>query len=159
MASQPTVFIVDDDPAVSEAITAVVKTIDLKPQSYGSAGEFLEAYKPTGPACLILDVRMPGMSGLELQKELRRTGVTLPIIVVTGHADVRMAVDVMKEGALEFLEKPFRMQELCDNIQKAIRLDTENWQRRQQKQNAHRRIAELTPAEPVSSPALQRAAR
>ena len=90
---------------------------------------------------------MPGMSGLQLQKELNRQGATLPIILITGHADVRMAVEAMKAGAFEFFEKPFRTQDLCDKIQEAVKSDKEKWRRRKERENAESRIASLTPAE------------
>jgi len=147
MNAKPTVFVVDDDPAIVEAVMELVKLIDLDAKSYYSASDFLEAYEPTGPACVVLDIRMPGMSGLELQRELAATGNTLPVIMITGHGDIPMAVEAMKAGALEFLEKPFRMQELCDAVQKAIRLETEKWRRREQRQDADRRLEDLTPAE------------
>ena len=121
--------------------------IGLKAQSWSSGDAFLAAYAPTGPGCLVLDVRMPGMSGLELQKELNQRGAALPIILITGHADVRMAVEAMKAGALEFFEKPFRTQDLCDKIQEAVKLDKEKWQRRKERENAESRIGSLTPAE------------
>jgi len=144
---KPTVYIVDDDPDVNRAIAQLVKLIDLNVESYMSADEFLQSFQPNGPGCLVLDVRMPGMSGLELQKELLRRGSELPTIVITGFGDIRMAVEAMKAGAVEFLEKPFRMQELCDSIQKAARLDEQRWQRQQQRQQADHRIGDLTPAE------------
>jgi len=147
MTTEATVFVVDDDPAVIEVLEDLVELIGLKAQSYRSAGEFLAGYERTGPACLVLDVRMPGMSGLELQKRLRGAGETIPIIIITGHADIRMAVDAMKAGACEFLEKPFRTQELCDSIQKAVRLDRDAWERRRRQEEAERRMAQLTAAE------------
>jgi len=147
MDAKPTVFIVDDDPVILKAIAALVELIDLNSESYQSADAFLEAYRPVGPACLVLDVRMPGMSGLELQKALRAAGMALPIIMITGHAEIRMAVEAMKAGAVEFLEKPFRMQELCESIQKAIRQEETTWRRRQRRANADRRLEHLTPAE------------
>jgi len=147
MTPETTVFVVDDDPAVIEVLEDLVELIGLKVQSYRSAGEFLRGYQRTGPACLVLDIRMPGMSGLELQKQLTTTGEAIPIIIITGHADIRMAVDAMKAGACEFLEKPFRTQELCDSIQKAVRLDQDAWQRRRHREDAQRRIEQLTSAE------------
>ncbi len=144
---EATVFVVDDDPAVIRALAKLVELIGLRVESYLSADEFLEAYYQAGPGCLVLDVRMPGMSGLELQKKMAQTGINLPIIIITGHGDVRMAVQAMKAGAVEFLEKPFRAQELCESIQKAVRLDSENRQRRQRRKSAECRIAELTDAE------------
>lgn len=147
MKAKATVHIVDDDPAVLRALSELVEMVDLRAECYTSGDEFLKAYEPAGPACLVLDVRMPGMSGLELQKELLKTGITLPIIMITGHGEVRMAVEAMSAGAFNFLEKPFRSQELCDNIQKAIRLDEEKWRRHRQREQTDRRIGNLTPAE------------
>lgn len=147
MNREPTVFIVDDDDAVVRSLTEVVELIGLKVKSFASGNEFLKNYKPTGPACLILDVIMPQMSGLELQKHLAAAGLALPTILISGHSDVRTAVEAMKLGAIEFLEKPFSMQELCDNIQKAIRLDEEKWRLSEQKLKADRRLENLTPAE------------
>jgi FixJ family two-component response regulator len=142
-----TVFIVDDDPNITGALCELIEIIDLKPAAYNSADDFLEAYKPDGPACLVLDIRMPGMSGLELQKELVSRGDNLPIIIITGHGDIRMAVEAMGAGAFNFLEKPFRTQELCDNIQNAVKLDEERWQNHEQQEDARGRIEKLTPAE------------
>jgi len=147
MEAEPKVFVIDDDPAIIKAVTELVDMIDLKAESYSSADEFLKNCRPTGPACLVLDVRMPGMSGLELQQELTKAGITLPIIMITGHGEVRMAVEAMSAGAFNFLEKPFRTQELCDNIQRAIRLDMERWRRQEEKEKSDRRIGNLTPAE------------
>ena len=147
MRTEATVFIVDDDPAVIRLVTELAGAIGLRAQSWSSADAFLAAYAPTGPGCLVLDVRMPGMSGLQLQEELNGRGATLPIILITGHADVRMAVEAMKAGAFEFFEKPFRTQDLCDKIQEAVKLDKEKWQRRKERQNAESRIGSLTPAE------------
>ena len=147
MISEPTVYIVDDDPAIIRVLTELVELIDLRVESYRSADDFLREFKPKGPSCLVLDVRMPGMSGLDLQKELLKSGMPPPIIMVTGHGDVRMAVEVMNAGAINFLEKPFRTQELCDNIQRAIRMDQERWRQHQRKEEADRRLANLTPAE------------
>jgi RNA polymerase sigma factor (sigma-70 family) len=147
MSAEATVFIVDDDPAVIALVTELAGAIGLKAQSWLSGDVFLAAYTPTAPGCLVLDVRMPGMSGLQLQKELNRQGATLPIILITGHADVRMAVEAMKAGAFEFFEKPFRTQDLCDKIQEAVKLDQEKWRRRRERAIAESRIGSLTPAE------------
>lgn len=144
---QPTVYVIDDDSAVVNSLVNLVKTIDLNVVAFHSAGEFLEAFNPAGPSCLVLDVRMPAMSGLELQSELEARGVNLPIIMITGHGDVRMAVEAMKNGAVDFLEKPFRMQELCDVIQRAMRLAEENWRASRQRESVDRQIGQLTPAE------------
>lgn len=147
MTPEPMVFVVDDDPAVTEAIEELVKLIGLRVRAYGSAGDFLQEYQRNGPACLVLDVRMPGISGLELQKRLTATGDSIPVIIVTGHGDIRMAVDAMKGGAHEFLEKPFRAQDLCDSIQKAVQSDQDTWKRYRQREEARRRIEQLTTAE------------
>jgi FixJ family two-component response regulator len=144
---ESTVFLVDDDPAVLRALAKVVQSLGLKAAAYRSAEAFLEAYEPSGPGCLVLDVRMPGMSGLELQERLAAAGAPLPIIFITAHADVRMAVEAMEKGAFSFLEKPFRMEELCDKIQEALGLARKGWQRRQEREDAVRRLAALTPAE------------
>jgi len=129
---EPTVFLVDDDPAVVKALRTLVESIDLKVESYGSTDDFLEAYRPSRPGCLVLDLRMPGIDGLELQGKLAADGISLPIVFITGRGDVRAKAAAMEAGAVAFLEKPFRMQELCDAIQKAIRLDEQNRHRRRQ---------------------------
>ena len=147
MSSQPTVFVVDDDPAINEAVAELVELIGLKVSTYTSATDFLEDFQPRGPACLVLDIRMPGMSGLELQRKLADAQRTVPVVVITGHGDVRMAVEAMKLGAVEFLEKPFRAQELCDSIQKAIRVDEDNWRKRQRQEQVEQTYDRLTPAE------------
>jgi FixJ family two-component response regulator len=147
LLAQPLVHVVDDDPAVTRLLADLVKAIGLEVAAYRSAEEFLEACQPSGPGCLVLDVRVPGMSGMELQKQLTAAGSTLPIIFVTGHADVRMAVEAMERGAFGFLEKPFRPQELCEKIAAAVRLDSEAWRRREEQQAAAGRLAQLTPAQ------------
>ena len=146
MIAQPVVHLVDDDPAIIRLLTELVKAIGLDVGAYESAEEFIEAYQASGPGCLVLDVRVPGISGMELQKQLAAAGSTLPIIFVTGHADVRMAVEAMERGAFGFLEKPFRPQELCEKIQSAVRLDMEAWRRREEQESAAARLARLTPA-------------
>jgi FixJ family two-component response regulator len=144
---KPTVFLVDDDPATLRTLRKALQSLGLKAVAYSSAEAFLEAYQPSGPGCLVLDVRLPGMSGLELQQRLRATGGILPIIFVTAHADVPTAVKAMEKGAFWLLQKPFRVKELCDKIQKAVALARKNWQRHQKRQAAQRRLAALTPAE------------
>ena len=111
MKRESTVFIVDDDEPIVRSLTDVIQLLGFKVKSFSSGSQFLKAYKPGGPACLILDVIMPDMSGLELQKHLSAAGMTLPTVIISGHSDVRMAVEAMKLGAIEFLEKPFRIQE------------------------------------------------
>jgi len=147
MKREPTVFIVDDDEPIVRSLTDVIQLIGLKVKSFSSGSQFLKSYKSSGPACLILDVIMPDMSGLELQKQMAAAGITLPTVIISGHSDVHTAVEAMKLGAIEFLEKPFRTQELCDNIQKAIRLDEEKWRVRELKNKVDRRLENLTPAE------------
>ena len=147
MVPEPTVYLVDDDPSMIAALRELVGLLGLKAAAFRSANEFLDAYSSDGPGCLVLDVRLPGMSGLELQKELLARGIDLTTIFVTGFGNVRMAVEAMKAGAMDFLEKPFRMQELCDCIQRAVKLDATNWREREQRRQAQQQIAVLTQAE------------
>src|SRR5690606_17948529 len=118
-----TVMVVDDDAGVRNAMRTLLKSVGLSSQLYASAQEFLAAYDPAQPGCVVLDIRMPGMSGLELQQELNLRGATIPVIFMTGHGDVPMAVEAMQHGAFDFLQKPFRDQDLLDRIQKAIAKD------------------------------------
>lgn len=118
-----TVFIIDDDAGVRESIKDLVESVGLHAESFSSAREFLSNERRDGPSCLVLDVRLPGISGLDLQHELRRTGIKIPIIFITGYADVPMSVTAMKSGAVEFLTKPFREQDLLDVIQRALNRD------------------------------------
>lgn len=118
-----TIFIVDDDPAMRDSLSWLVKTIGYPVETFSSAQHFLDNYQQQTPGCLLLDVRLPGMSGLQLQKKMREEGIKLPVIIISGHGDVPMAVKAMQQGALAFLEKPFRDQELLDNIQVALELD------------------------------------
>jgi RNA polymerase sigma factor (sigma-70 family) len=147
MQRKPTIYIVDDEPEVLEAVSHLVKPIEAEVKTYARADQFLSEFKDEGPGCLILDVRMPVMSGIELQNRLVESGCRLPIIIVTGHADVRMAVDAVKAGAVNFLEKPFRPQELFEEIQKTIRADIDAWQRRDEEQNLERKLAALKAGE------------
>jgi FixJ family two-component response regulator len=121
--SEPIVFVVDDDASVREAVKRLISTVGLRVETFGSTREFLDGKRPDSPACLVLDVRLPDASGLELQHALAEAGVQIPIIFITGHADVPMTVRAMKAGAVEFLTKPFRGQELLDAIQVAIARD------------------------------------
>ncbi|HUT11145.1 MAG TPA: response regulator transcription factor [Thermoguttaceae bacterium] len=120
--AKPTVYLVDDDPAVTKAVAQLIALMGLRTESYGSAEEFLASYRGEGPGCILLDVRMPGKNGLELQQELTAAGRALPIIMITGHGDTRLAVRAMKQGAVDFLEKPFLPDELCDAVRRAIEL-------------------------------------
>ena len=115
-----TVFIIDDDAGVRASIQDLVESVGLHAESFATAQEFLSSQPRTGPSCLVLDVRLPGISGLDLQHDLRRAGVRIPIIFITGHADIPMTVTAMKSGAVEFLTKPFRDQDLLDVIQRAL---------------------------------------
>ncbi|MGD0136862.1 MAG: response regulator transcription factor [Bryobacteraceae bacterium] len=121
--SEPIVFVVDDDASVREAVKKLISSVGLRVETFGSTREFLDGKPPDSPACLVLDVRLPDASGLELQHDLAEAGVQIPIIFITGHADVPMTVRAMKAGAVEFLTKPFRGQELLDAIQVAIARD------------------------------------
>jgi two-component system, LuxR family, response regulator FixJ len=120
-----TVMVVDDDAGVRNAMRSLLKSVGLTSTLFASAQEFLAAYQPSQPGCLVLDIRMPGMSGLELQQELNLRGAVIPVIFMSGHADIPMAVEAMQHGAFDFLQKPFRDQELLDRIQRAIARDTE----------------------------------
>ena len=116
----PTVFIVDDDTDVRESLQELLDSVGLHSQSFGTAQEFLSSARGEGPSCLILDVRLPGISGLDLQHELKRGRISIPIIFLTAHADVPMSVKAMKSGAVEFLTKPFRHQDLLDAVQRSL---------------------------------------
>jgi FixJ family two-component response regulator len=116
-------MVVDDDAGVRNAMRSLLKSVGLNSQLHASAREFLSNYSPAQAGCLLLDIRMPGMSGLELQHELNLRGATIPVIFMTGHGDVPMAVEAMQHGAFDFLQKPFRDQDLLDRIQKAIARD------------------------------------
>jgi FixJ family two-component response regulator len=117
------VYIIDDDPSVREAISDLIQSVGIRTRSFSSAQEFLQTQRDDVPGCLILDVRMPGLSGLDLQTELSSAGVQIPIIFITGFGDVPMTVRAMKAGALEFLTKPFREQELLDAVHKSLEID------------------------------------
>jgi FixJ family two-component response regulator len=144
---EPIVFIVDDDPSVREALTALFRSIGLRVQTFPSAQAFLEHPRPDAPACLILDVRLPGLNGLELQRELRRSADDIPIIFITGHGDIPMSVRAMKAGAVEFLPKPFRDQDLLDAIGLALKRDTMGRQLRNQLNDIKKRYVSLTSRE------------
>lgn len=147
MNHELTVFVVDDDPNVREALALVMKSVGLAVESYVSAEDFLRAYDPRRPGCLVLDVRMPGMGGLALQELIAARRIDLPIIFITGHADVRMSVRAMKGQAFEFLEKPFSDQELLDRIHEALDLVVRTRRQRDATAGAAARIASLTARE------------
>ena len=119
----PTVFIVDDDGGMRRSIQDLVESVGLQAESFATGQEFLSSKRAIGPSCLVLDVRLPQMSGLDFQRQLAETGVQIPIIFITGHGDIPMSVKAMKSGAVEFLTKPFRNQDLLDAIQQAIERD------------------------------------
>jgi two-component system, LuxR family, response regulator FixJ len=143
----PAVFIVDDDEAVRSSLRLLIKSVGLIPTALGSAREFLEKYDPAQPGCLVLDVRMPEMSGLELQEQLNRQGAVIPVIFITGHGDVPMAVEAMQAGAFDFLQKPFRDQDLIDRIQKALEKDRANRAVLNERSLIRERLESLTPRE------------
>ena len=120
MAGEPTVFVIDDDAAVRRFLRCLIDSINLCVEVYDSAQAFLDSYTPGQIGCILLDVRMPGMSGLELQRELAKRTIDLPCIILTGHGDVQIAVQAMKKGAVDFVEKPFNNELLLDSVQRAI---------------------------------------
>jgi FixJ family two-component response regulator len=143
----PIVIVIDDDPSVREALEGLLRSVDLEGQFHGSVRQFLDQPLPDRPCCLVLDVRLPGQSGLELQDALQRMGADLPIIFVTGHADVPMTVRAMKAGAVEFLAKPFRDQELLDAVQHALEISRKAGRRRLAEAALKARLDGLTPRE------------
>jgi FixJ family two-component response regulator len=143
----PVVIIVDDDQSFRTFLSRLVSTIGLKAILYASAEEFLAARPPDGPACLVLDVQMPGLSGLDLQRELARTGHLLPIVFITGHGDIPMTVEAMKAGAVGFLTKPLRNQDLLDAVKEGISIDREARLRRDDIAELRKRYESLTARE------------
>ena len=121
--AQPLVVIIDDDPDIRDALQGLLETVDLQAAPFATASEFLASKRPEGPCCIVLDVRLPGLSGLDFQQELAREDIPIPIIFITGHGDIPMSVRAMKAGAVEFLTKPLRDQDLLDAIQAALRRD------------------------------------
>jgi FixJ family two-component response regulator len=145
--SQSTVFVVDDDAAVREALRDLIDSVGLRVELFGSAGEFLQRKLPHLPSCLILDVRLPGKSGFDLQRELAEANISIPIIFITGHGDIPMSVRAMKAGAVEFLAKPFRDQDLLDVIQLALERDRATRQREAEIATLRDCFESLTPRE------------
>jgi FixJ family two-component response regulator len=145
--ADPIVFVIDDDALIREGIRSLIKSVGLRAVTFASAREFMLAKRPDAPACLILDVRMPGQSGLDLQRELVDAEIYIPIIFITGHGDIPMTVQAMKEGAMEFLTKPVRGQELLDAVQKAIARDREQRKERAEIREIRQRFDSLTPRE------------
>ncbi len=147
MNSEPTVFVVDDDQAMRNSLRWLIESVGMKVRTFGSADEFLNDYYPGRAGCLLLDVRMPGMSGLELQEHLRRREIRLPVIIITGHGDVGMAVKAMKSGAVDFIEKPFNDESLLGSIRSALDHDQRQRALQSQRSAIAARLAELTPRE------------
>src|SRR3989454_9955360 len=146
-ATASVVFVVDDDASVRDSLGRLISSVGFKVETFASARAFLDSRRPDAPGCLVLDVRLPGLSGLDLQRELLETDAELPIIFITGHGDIPMTVRAMKAGAVEFLTKPFRQQELLDAIRTAIERDRMMRADRHERAELRRRYASLTPRE------------
>jgi FixJ family two-component response regulator len=143
----PIVFVIDDDRMIRDGLQSLIRSVGLRVETFASAQDFLGAKRPDTPACLVLDVRMPGLSGLDLQLKLRDDGIPIPVIFITGHGDIPMSVRAMKEGAQEFLTKPVRGQDLLDAVQKALASDRALRQERRQASEIRSRFESLTPRE------------
>jgi FixJ family two-component response regulator len=144
---QPVVYVVDDDPAVRQAVDSLVRSVGFGVKTFASAKEFLDSERTNGPGCLILDVRLPGLSGLDLQRDLLQADIRIPIIFVTGHGDIPMSVRAMKAGAVEFLTKPFRDQDLLDALRQAIERDRAALGAKQEVDELRHRFVSLTARE------------
>lgn len=147
MSDQPTVFVVDDDEAARDSLCWLIHSVGLTTETAVDAGEFLARYDPDRPGCVLLDIRMPGMSGLELLERLRKNGARIPVIMITGHGDVPMAVRALKAGAADFIEKPYNDQVLLDCIQRAIERDARRRQQSLLASETAERWDALTPRE------------
>ena len=143
----PIVFVIDDDALIRDGIQSLIKSIGLRVETFASARDFMIAKRPDAPACLVLDVRMPGLSGLDLQRKLSDSDIHIPIIFITGHGDIPMTVRAMKEGAREFLTKPVRGQDLLDAVQKAVARDRGLRKERAELMELRTRFDSLTPRE------------
>jgi len=141
------VFVIDDDESIREALNSLIRSVELNVATFASAQEFLQSKRPDVPACLILDVRMPGLSGLDLQRDLAEANIHIPIIFITGHGDIPMSVRAMKAGAVEFLTKPFRDQDLLDAIQQALERDRRARSQQADSAELRNRYQSLTPRE------------
>jgi FixJ family two-component response regulator len=144
---KPVVYVVDDDDGMRRALTILITTVGYQPIAFAKPTEFLAKYDPGQPSCLVLDVRMPEMSGLEVQQQLNKVGSMLPVILVSGHGDIPMAVQAMKDGAFDFLQKPFRDQELLDRINAALKQDAQNRESVDRLADLKARQESLTPRE------------
>jgi RNA polymerase sigma factor (sigma-70 family) len=147
MTGAPVVFVVDDDPSVRSSLKFLISTVGLQVESFDSADAFLHRKPPDAPSCLVLDVRLPGLSGLDLQRELAARNMRIPIVFVTGHGDIPMSVRAMKAGAVEFLTKPFHDQDLLDAIRIALERDRARRQQEKEVTALQQRFASLTPRE------------
>lgn len=147
MDLSPRVYIIEDDDAVRDSLQLMLESVGRETEAFNSADTFLNSYHPNMAGCIVLDIRMPGMNGMELQRKLNELNAILPIIFVTGHGDVPMAVEAMQQGALDFVQKPYREQELLDKISMAMNLDTENRASLEQQQLILERMQGLTPRE------------
>jgi RNA polymerase sigma factor (sigma-70 family) len=145
--SEPIVYVVDDDASVRRSLRWLLESVDLSVHDCATAVEFLEVYDEDRAGCVVLDVRMPGMSGLDLQEKIKSEAIELPIIIVTGHADVPMAIRAMKAGAFDFIEKPFNDQLLLERVQEAIAHDAQARQQTERYQELENRVQQLTPRE------------
>jgi two-component system response regulator FixJ len=143
----PAIYVVDDDDGMRHALDTLLSTVGYKTAVFSRPSEFLANFRPDAPGCLVLDIRMPDMSGLEVQQQLNRMGSMLPVIFITGHGDVPMAVQAMKEGAFEFIQKPFRDQDLLDRINHALKQDAENRNMVARRTDVQHRLESLTPRE------------
>ena len=146
-AEDSTVFVIDDDAAVRAAIQGLLKSVGLHSDSFGTAQEFLTSERSDGPSCLVLDIRLPGINGLDFQRQLADAGIHIPIIFITGHGDIPMTVRAMKSGAVEFLTKPFRDQDLLDAIYQALDRDRVTRQHESERAEVRNRYESLTPRE------------
>ena len=146
-ATAPTVFVVDDDDLVRASIQGLLKSVGLRSETFGTAQEFLHSNRPDGPSCLVLDVRLPGVNGLDFQRELADVGIRIPIIFITGHGDIPMTVKAMKSGAVEFLTKPFRDQDLLDAIYQALDRDRVTRQQEHELAELRKRYESVTTRE------------
>jgi FixJ family two-component response regulator len=146
-ARAPTVFVIDDDALVRAAIQGMLKSVSLQSETFGTTQEFLRNKRPDGPSCLVLDVRLPGVNGLDFQRELAEAGFRIPIIFITGYGDIPMTVKAMKSGAVEFLTKPFRDQDLLDAIYQALDRDRETRQQENEIAGLRTRYESLTTRE------------
>ncbi|MES9904465.1 MAG: response regulator [Sedimenticola sp.] len=147
MNNNATVFVVDDDQAMRSSLKWLIETVGMKVEVFDSADEFIRSYYPGRAGCLLLDVRMPGMSGLELQEYFVEQQIQIPIIIITGHGDVPMAVRAMKVGAVDFIEKPFNDELLLDSIRNALTIDVERRSQQAERAEIATRLAHLTPRE------------